>query len=152
MSSSSSAPTPPRWPAWRRSAAPGITDLRHGSILDEDWRHGDRFAHAKGRKNAGNAAARGAMLCRGVHLVATRRRSGRIRFWATAWCLLRSALGQHKDKQTALDFPRRANGSVYGMNHMDLLDDAGVHAQLREMAVLISRRSRGISAPIVITM
>ena len=30
----------------------GITDLRHGDILDEDWQHGDRFARAKTRKGA----------------------------------------------------------------------------------------------------
>jgi pimeloyl-ACP methyl ester carboxylesterase len=41
----------------------GITDLRHGSILDEDWLHGDRFAHAS-RKRSPAALPKGCNACR----------------------------------------------------------------------------------------
>jgi hypothetical protein len=40
----------------------GITDLRHGSILDQDWLHGDRFARSRKHRPA-TLARRRPLLC-----------------------------------------------------------------------------------------
>jgi len=44
---------------------------------------------------------------------------------------LNSALGRHADPAHCLDFPESNCWVDYGLNHMDLLDDAGVYAQLK---------------------
>ena len=41
----------------------GITDLRYGSLLDEDWEDRDRFAHARDIRRVRAAARRRAVLC-----------------------------------------------------------------------------------------
>lgn len=108
----------------------GITDLRHGSILDEDWRHGDRFAHAKGRKSATPLPQGVQCFAAGVTIAQADDDPGES-ILGDGLVPLRSALGQHKDKRLALDFPESHQWVGHGLNHMDLLDDAGVYAQLK---------------------
>ena len=109
----------------------GITDLRHGSILDEDWQHGDRFAHARSKKGTTplpqgvQCFAIGATLSKaGVDLKKPLLGDGLVP--------LQSALGRHKGGSRDLDFPDSQQWVGYGMNHLDLLDDSRVHEQLRE--------------------
>ena len=45
---------------------------------------------------------------------------------------LQSALGRQKDGTGNPDFPDSQQWVGYGMNHLDLLDDARVHEQLRK--------------------
>lgn len=109
----------------------GITDLRHGSILDEDWKHGDRFAHAESKKctmslpQGVQCFAMGASLSKaGGDIKKPLRGDGLVP--------LQSALGRHKDGGRSLNFPDSQQWIGYGMNHMDLLDDAKVYEQLRK--------------------
>ena len=107
----------------------GITDLRHGSILDEDWLHGDRFAHRRKRLlvplpesvrcyavGATTAAAGGdaAKTLPGDGLVP-----------------LHSALGQHAKPDQNLHIPASQQWIGYGLHHLDLLDSTEACAQLR---------------------
>ena len=108
----------------------GITDLRHGSILDEDWKHGDRFAHGKMRTFV--------PLPEGVQCyamgVAMAKAAGNLGepLLGDGLVPLRSALGQHADKSHCLRFPESQQWVGYGMNHMELLDNAEVYEQLRK--------------------
>jgi len=108
----------------------GITDLRHGSILDEDWQHGDRFAHARKRKFV--------PLPEGVQCyalgVAIAKAAGNPGepVLGDGLVPLRSALGQHADESLSLHFPESQQWVGYGMNHMDLLDSGEVYEQLRK--------------------
>jgi pimeloyl-ACP methyl ester carboxylesterase len=108
----------------------GITDLRHGSILDEDWRHGDRFAHARGRKHATPLPQGVQCFAVGVTIAHAEDDPGDSTL-GDGLVPLRSALGQHKDKRLALDFPASHQWVGHGLNHMDLLDNAEVYAQLK---------------------
>jgi len=45
---------------------------------------------------------------------------------------LRSALGQHAEAERSLNFPESQQWVGYGMNHLDLLDSAGVCEQLQK--------------------
>jgi hypothetical protein len=109
----------------------GITDLRHGSILDEDWEHGDRFAHGRKRKLV--------PLPEGVDCyaigVALAKTAGDPSepLLGDGLVPLRSALGQDKDngKGRSLGFPESNQWVGYGMNHMDLLDRAEVYERLK---------------------
>ena len=107
----------------------GITDLRHGSILDEDWQHGDRFAHGKKRipvplPEGVQCYAMGASIAKAPG-AAGRTLPG------DGLIPLQSALGQHPDKRLRLNIPESRLWVGYGMHHLDLLDNAEVYAQLR---------------------
>ena len=108
----------------------GITDLRHGSILDEDWQHGDRFAHGKKRQLVPLPEG---VLCyaAGVALAKAAGSPGES-LLGDGLVPLRSALGQHADKSLALHIPESQQWVGYGMNHMDLLDNDAVYEQLRK--------------------
>ena len=108
----------------------GITDLRHGSILDEDWRHGVRFAHARGRKHATPLPKEVQCFAVGVTIAHAEDDPGDSTL-GDGLVPLRSALGQHKDKRLALDFPASHQWVGHGLNHMDLIDNAEVYAQLK---------------------
>jgi len=107
----------------------GITDLRHGSILDEDWLHGDRFAHGRKRKPV--------PLPEGVQCyaagVAIAKAPGKLSepLLGDGLVPLASALGKDKEKNRSLQFPESHQWIGYGLHHMDLLDDAGVCEQLK---------------------
>jgi len=108
----------------------GITDLRHGSILDADWQHGDRFAHSRKAKVIPLPEN---VLCyaAGVTMAKAADEPDES-LLGDGLVPLRSALGQHKDAKRNLDFPESRRWAGYGMNHMDLLDSAEVCEQLRK--------------------
>jgi len=107
----------------------GITDLRHGSILDEDWRHGDRFAH--GRKRLFVPLPQG-VHCHavGATTAAAGADAGRA-LPGDGLVPLRSALGQRAEPARNLDFAESNQWIAYGMHHLDLLDSTAVATQLR---------------------
>jgi pimeloyl-ACP methyl ester carboxylesterase len=108
----------------------GITDLRHGSILDDDWQHGDRFAHSKKRipvplPDGVQCYAIGASIAKAPG------DSGEP-LSGDGLVPVRSALGQHADQSLRLNIPESQQWVGYGMHHLDLLDNAKVYAQLRQ--------------------
>nr|HPG81543.1 alpha/beta hydrolase [Piscinibacter sp.] len=109
----------------------GITDLRHGHLLDEDWVGRDRFARGGDRRQpvllpenlrcyalAASLGAQGGAL--------------KERLLGDGLVPLDSALGVHKDPARALDFPPERQWVGYGMNHLDLLGRPEVYAKLKE--------------------
>lgn len=109
----------------------GITDLRHGSILDEDWMHGDRFARAKPKKGTMPLPRKVQCFAMGVTLSKTGG-DPKQPLPGDGLVPLHSALGRNKDGSRGLDFSAAQEWVGYGMNHLDLLDDAGVYEQLRK--------------------
>lgn len=107
----------------------GITDLRHGSIVDEDWQRGDRFAHNRKPQfvplpEAANCYAIGVTIAKAAT-------DPRVPLLGDGLVPLRSALGLHGDKKRNLKFPASNQWVGYGMNHMDLLDSNEVYQQIR---------------------
>lgn len=108
----------------------GITDLRHGSILDEDWRHGDRFARTRKRELV---PLPGNVPCYAIGVALAKAAGNRSEpLLGDGLVPLRSALGQHADKSLALCIPESRQWAGYGMNHMDLLDNDEIYEQLRK--------------------
>ncbi len=112
----------------------GITDLRHGSLLDEDWAEGDRFAHSTDLPTfvplpaAVKCYAAGAVLNKKLDdLSATLLGDGMVP--------LDSALGKHDDPQRCLGIPESNQATFYGLNHLDLLSHPDVFAQLQRWLV-----------------
>jgi hypothetical protein len=109
----------------------GITDLRHGNLLDEDWAGRDRFAR-------GPAARAPVPLPGGVACFAaaatTGRRTGdvRDRLMGDGLVPVRSALGQHADPALSLQLPAERQWIGYEMGHLDLLHRRDVYEKLRD--------------------
>ena len=112
----------------------GVTDLRYGNLLDEDWQDIDQHAIKGDQRTvvplpkkidcyciAGVVAKASASTTKkslGDHLVG-----------------LKSALGQHKNPAKELDFKEENTFIVYQTNHVGLLGSPEVYAQLKKWMV-----------------
>jgi pimeloyl-ACP methyl ester carboxylesterase len=107
----------------------GITDLRHGNLLDEDWVGRDRFAHGADRRQ--HVPLPDGVRCYAV-AATTGQQSGDLkdRLLGDGLVPLDSALGRHKSPARTLVFPEHRQWIGYGMNHLDLLSRPDVFAQL----------------------
>jgi len=112
----------------------GITDLRHGNVQDADWAGRDRFA-----TGAHSGDARQPLplpLSCACYAVAahTGERTGalRSRLIGDGLVPVASALGQHADPRFRLAFEPHRQWVAEGVNHLQLLSDARVYAQLRD--------------------
>jgi hypothetical protein len=103
----------------------GITDLRHGNLLDQDWAE-NRFAHRDTRAVV--------PLPHGVACYAV---AGTIGEGATDEWLgdglvpLASALGRHAKPTRDLHIPLSHQWIARGVNHLDLLGSEAVYRRLR---------------------
>ena len=108
----------------------GITDLRHGSVLEEDWRGRDRFAH-------GETPRRPVALPDGVRCYAIAATTGKSagdlsdRLLGDGLVPLASALGRHPDPRFALAFPPVNQWIAYDTGHLELLSKAAVYERIR---------------------
>lgn len=99
----------------------GITDLRHGSVLDEDWQGRDRFAHGACPPASLALPARVPCLALAASMGAAGSAVG------DGLVPLDSALGRHADPRRRLDLAPRI---VAHTNHMQLLSSPKVQAHL----------------------
>ena len=111
-----------------RIRSAGITDLRHGSLLDEDWEARDRFGE--------DSAPAVVPLPDGVDcyaVAATTARDCRIADHLVGDGLVpvNSALGRHADPARTLAFPESHQFIGRGMNHFDLLSHPDVYGRIR---------------------
>jgi pimeloyl-ACP methyl ester carboxylesterase len=101
----------------------GITDLRHGNLLDEDWEGRDRFQ--RGPDNRVPLALPEDVACYAI--------AGKLsRLAGDGLVPLHSALGQHADASRRLDFPEEHQWIAEGVGHLSLLGDAAVYERIRE--------------------
>ena len=116
-----------------RARSAGITDLRYGSLVDEDWAGSDRFAHGPdlradvplpkdveccvvagslGTAGTLRGAAKGALLGDGLVTVD-------------------SALGIHADPSRSLLVGEDCRWVGYNLGHLDLLGSEAVYEQIK---------------------
>jgi pimeloyl-ACP methyl ester carboxylesterase len=108
----------------------GITDLRLGSMLHEDWKHRDRFARSQ-RKPAPVPLPRG-VECHAI-AASIAKRSGEPfkRHLGDGLVPVASALGRNAKGQRNLSIPPSRRWIGYGMNHLDLLSRRSVYTRIR---------------------
>jgi len=109
----------------------GITDLRHGNLVDEDWVGRDRFARSADRRQHLPLPERVRCYALGA---TTGQESGDLkdRLLGDGLVPLDSALGRHPNPARTLAFPAHRQWVGYGMNHLELLNRVEVFAQLRQ--------------------
>jgi pimeloyl-ACP methyl ester carboxylesterase len=108
----------------------GITDLRYGNLLDDDWHGRDRFAHVGDHRQASLPLPDG-VTCYTI-AATTGKQAGDIsdRLLGDGLVPLDSALGQHAQASLNLNFSKENQLVLVGMNHLDLLSRKEVHQQL----------------------
>lgn len=108
----------------------GITDLRHGNVVDEDWVGRDRFAHGADRRQSVPLPERVRCYAMGAS-IGQAPGDLKDRLLGDGLVPLASALGRHKDPARTLAFAPGHEWVGHGMNHLDLLSRPEVYAQLR---------------------
>ncbi|MEP7041439.1 MAG: hypothetical protein ABI843_00165 [Dokdonella sp.] len=113
-----------------RVRSAGITDLRHGSLLDDDGRGDDRFERSAQRPQ--HVPLPRSVACAAI-AASTGERANDLsdRLLGDGLVPVASALGRHADPARALTLPAQRQWVGYGINHLDLLDDRDVYAALR---------------------
>ncbi len=105
----------------------GVTDLRFGSVLDEDWSGRDRFEH-------GEDPRRPAPLPEGVTCYAvaasTAAAAGGV-VPGDGLVPVDSALGRHARPEMTLAIPEERCAVVFGTSHLDLLASDEVYERLK---------------------
>lgn len=109
----------------------GITDLRYGYLLEEDWTGRDRFARMNVRRHA-------VPLADGVEHFAIAASTGKStgdakdRLLGDGLVPVASALGRHADPLRSLPMVEANLWVGHNMNHLDLLGRAEVYQQIRQ--------------------
>ncbi|MBX3634667.1 MAG: alpha/beta hydrolase [Rubrivivax sp.] len=108
----------------------GITDLRHGSLLEADWAGADRFAHGRDTRvvvplpaGVDCLAVAGALARPDAALSA--------RLVGDGLVPVDSALGRHAQRRRCLDFAADRQLVLPGVGHLELMGHAEVLARLQ---------------------
>ncbi len=98
----------------------GLTDLRYGNILDEDWKGRDRFENSGDHRTA--VPLPDSLQCYTI-AATTCKESSTLgeKLIGDGLVTLNSALGRHKNLNFNLLFPQTHQWIARGINHMDLL-------------------------------
>jgi len=107
----------------------GITDLRYGHVLDEDWRGHDRF-HRKPDNRQLVPLPDGVACYSVAATVADKRSILANHLVGDGLVPLHSALGHHDDARRKLQFSEESQWIAYRMNHMELLSSPEVTRQM----------------------
>ncbi len=107
----------------------GITDLRYGHVLASSWVGIDRFQRSPDQREP--LPLPGGVACYAV-AASTSNAPGSIRdaLIGDGLVPLRSALGQHDEARHVLAFEPQNQWTAWGVNHMALLKNPGVTAQM----------------------
>jgi pimeloyl-ACP methyl ester carboxylesterase len=104
----------------------GITDLRYGNLLDEDWQGLDRFEHVGDLRHP--VPLPEAVECYAIAANIGKKPGDLI---GDGMVSVASALGRHKDPGRTLSFAESRQWVGYGMSHWDLLGRPTVYKQIR---------------------
>ena len=107
----------------------GITDLRFGCVLDEDW-HGHNRFHRKPDSRQRVPLPEGVACFAIAATTAAKRSLLADRLIGDGLVPLHSALGHHRDAKRRLDFPKSSQWIAYQTSHMALLSHPEVAAQM----------------------
>ncbi|MCB1535151.1 MAG: alpha/beta fold hydrolase [Rhodoblastus sp.] len=108
----------------------GITDLRYGFLVDEDWRAADRCAH--GDKARAVIPLPDRVACYAIAATTAKTTGG---IWdqtiGDGLVQVASALGAHRDPALSLRFPREHTAILCETGHLDLLASQEAYATIR---------------------
>ena len=114
----------------------GLTDLRYGNILDEDWKGSDRFKYSGDNRKATPLPDN--VQCYTIAATAGKK-PGRINddLIGDGLVTLNSALGRNKNPDLNLLFPESHQWIGRNMNHIDLLNHPDVYKAIKKFAIIL---------------
>ncbi len=108
----------------------GITDLRYGNLIREDWEGKDRFEASRDQRE--NIPLPKKVNCFAVAAVLEKANKGvKARFVGDGLVQVDSAHGLHKDKLKQLKFKKKNTHIVFQTNHDGLLSDSEVYDKMK---------------------
>lgn len=108
----------------------GITDLRHGSLLEADWAGADRFAHGRDTRIVVPLPA--GVDCLALAGALTRPDAAlSSKLVGDGLVPVDSALGRHRERRRCLEFAADRQAVLPGVGHLELMGHAEVQAQLQ---------------------
>lgn len=110
----------------------GITDLRYGNLLDEDWQEVDRFELAGDHRQKVPLPA--GIDCYAIAGIASEKaKNGKVALWrGDNLVSVQSALGQHKKPTKKLAFKKENTWIAYAHNHLDLLSHPETYLTIKD--------------------
>lgn len=109
----------------------GITDLRDGNLVGEDWEELNRFA--RGPDNRRSVPLPSDVRCYAIGAtIGTGSGDAKDRLLGDGLIPLDSALGLHNDPNRCLAFPQSQQWVGNNMGHLDLLNRPEVYQKIRE--------------------
>lgn len=108
----------------------GITDLRHGNILESDWQARNRFDFSADKRTPIMLPTKAKCYTIGTTTLANRNKVTE-QLIGDGMVPLDSALGRHENKPFTLQFPAEHQWSGRDINHMQLLSNPDVYNVLK---------------------
>jgi len=118
----------------------GVTDMRHGNVLDEHWMAHDRFEHAHDPRE--RLALPKGVKCYAIAATLTPQPGETL--LGDGLVPVDSALGRHTRPELALSFPKDHQWIGYGIGHIELLARREVYETIRSW---LAQRDSGRTAP-----
>jgi len=112
----------------------GVTDLRYGNLLDEDWQNNDRFK-INGDKRQNISLPEGVECYSIAGIVGKKTDSIASQILGDNLVGVKSALGQHKKPTKNLNFKKSNTWIAYESNHSELLSNPKIYAKIRSWIV-----------------
>jgi hypothetical protein len=112
-----------------RIRSAGITDLRHGNLLDEDWEGRDRFARTRDVRRP--VPLPEGVVCHAIAATTGEQRGDlKDRLLGDGLVPVESALGRHRDAGRTLAIDASRQWVAHGMHHMELLGRPEVYERM----------------------
>lgn len=108
----------------------GITDLRFGILLEQDWAARDRYAPMRKDPRTPLPLPARVECFTAAALPSDNHRALSARLLGDGLVPLASALGEHRDQRFALDFPHENRWVGTGLSHFDLVSSPRLLARL----------------------
>jgi pimeloyl-ACP methyl ester carboxylesterase len=108
----------------------GVTDLRYGNLVDEDWQDNDRFKMQGDQRN--NISLPEQVECYSIAgIVGKASTSTSSQLLGDNMVSVKSALGQHKKASKNLNFKQKNTWIVEKCNHTELLSNLKVYDKIK---------------------
>ncbi len=112
----------------------GITDLRYGNIIDEDWQDNDRFEIQGDQRQCIPLPEQ--IECYSIAAaIGKAKNSVSYRMLGDSLVDVKSALGQHKNPSKQLNFKKKNTWIAYENTHMDLLSNPDIYDKIKSWLV-----------------
>ena len=108
----------------------GVTDLRYGNLLVEDWKNDDRFKMRGDQRQ--HISLPEQVECYSIAgIVGKKVESVSSQFIGDNMVGVKSALGQHKKPSKNLHFKKKNTWIAYENNHLDLLSNPKIYTKIK---------------------